>query len=110
MLLNSLVENSKPNGKPNKASLFEALVIRTFVDRYTGRGYNPGARFESNSASRIKELQDKGYLAKPDIPEIPAAENKLPEKAIPPKAQNTAVPKKPKSTRKRVTANDSHSS
>jgi len=37
-------------------------VVRAFIDRYTGKPYNPGYAFESDDLARIAELQSAGFL------------------------------------------------
>lgn len=37
-------------------------VLRSFIDKTTGKPYNCGGYYESNNNKRIKELQEKGFL------------------------------------------------
>ena len=37
-------------------------VLRSFIDKATGKPYNCGGYYESNNNKRIKELQEKGFL------------------------------------------------
>lgn len=43
-------------------------AIRAFIDRYTGKPYNPGDIYESDSVERIKQLQEAGYLERVPLP------------------------------------------
>ena len=40
-------------------------VIRAFIDKVTGQGYNEGSTYESEDTKRLQELFDKGYTARP---------------------------------------------
>lgn len=44
-------------------------VIRAFVDKETGQGYNVGDTYETQDDTRIAELYKGGFVAKP--PESP---------------------------------------
>jgi hypothetical protein len=37
-------------------------VLKSFIDKTTGKPYNCGGYYESNNNKRIKELQEKGFL------------------------------------------------
>ena len=50
-------------------------VIRAFVDKETGQGYNDGDHYETYEtpdASRASELHEAGFLSKPPSMKAPA--------------------------------------
>ena len=47
-------------------------VIRAFVDKETGQGYNDGDHYETSDAGRAAELQEAGFLSKPPSMKAPA--------------------------------------
>lgn len=49
-------------------------VIRAFVDKKTGQGYNAGSQYETEDAARVTELHMQGFTA------APATVNKAPAK------------------------------
>lgn len=46
----------------------KARVIKAFIDRHTGKPYNPDYVFESDDLKRIAELQEAGYLELVPLP------------------------------------------
>jgi hypothetical protein len=63
-------------------------VVRAFIDRHTGRPYNPGYVYESNDLDRVAELQEAGYLER--IP-LPSFEN---ETAVVAPDEDARLPKR----------------
>lgn len=47
-------------------------VIRAFVDKETGQGYNDGDHYETSDAGRVAELHEAGFLSKPPSMKAPA--------------------------------------
>ena len=47
-------------------------VIRAFVDKETGQGYNDGDHYETSDAGRVAELHEAGFLSKPPAVKAPA--------------------------------------
>lgn len=47
-------------------------VIRAFVDKETGQGYNDGDHYETSDAGRASELHEAGFLSKPPAVKAPA--------------------------------------
>ena len=47
-------------------------VIRAFVDKETGQGYNDGDHYETSDAGRAAELHEAGFLSKPPSMKAPA--------------------------------------
>ncbi|MEW8957790.1 MAG: hypothetical protein AB2448_01570 [Moorella sp. (in: firmicutes)] len=43
-------------------------VIKAFIDRHTGKPYNPGYVYETDDMERIKQLQEAGYLERVPLP------------------------------------------
>lgn len=57
-------------------------VIRSFIDRVTGKPYNAGRVYEASNSKRIAELQQAGFLqefaeqpAPPKQPDAPPAKD-----------------------------------
>jgi hypothetical protein len=63
-------------------------VIKAFIDRYTGKPYNPGYVYESDDLKRIDELQEAGYLER-----VPLLSSEI-EKAIKVPEEDARLPKK----------------
>lgn len=40
-------------------------VVRAFIDKITGQGYNDGSTYESEDTQRLQELYDGGYTSRP---------------------------------------------
>lgn len=53
-------------------------VIRAFVDKESGQGYNVGDAYESENLVRVRALANLGFTEKPAIP---ASEKKSARKA-----------------------------
>ena len=58
-------------------------VIRAFVDKETGQGYNDGDHYETSDVGRAAELHEAGFLSKP--PSVKAPAKKAPTRKAAPK-------------------------
>jgi|GEM_PF-2918914 hypothetical protein len=63
-------------------------VIKAFIDRYTGKPYNPGYVYETDDIERIQQLQEAGYLER-----VPLLSSEV-EEAVKTPDENARLPKR----------------
>ncbi|WHP40765.1 hypothetical protein QIX46_19765 [Lysinibacillus boronitolerans] len=51
-------------------------VLKSFIDKETGKGYNAGSTFTSSDAERVSFLGENGYIVAPTTKRKPATRKK----------------------------------